>query len=289
MAPLDVGYAFAEFADTGGFTRSIGAQGAGPGEFAYVANLYAGSGDSILAYDPGNGRIQVYTPDLVLFRTFQLLQTPNDLVPLRNGGYVVSDRAPYDRLLRLLDAAGQTVAARGPLVDPRPTHNTGGMELAVAPGGHIFGILHSQYTIFEFDESAMRVRSLVRSTKWFPERRSLLHPNRRSAVIKDMAVDSSGLLWVLISLPKPIPVRELAQQGGTRLTPTQILKEQTPVLEVIEPAVAPRLLAHAEFPETYLKSFVDGSAVVSQSVDNEGVSLFTVWRFHLNVSAARAP
>ena len=51
------------FDSAGTFLNAIGRQGGGPGEFRGTITLFPHSGDSLIAYDNGNGRFSVFAPD----------------------------------------------------------------------------------------------------------------------------------------------------------------------------------------------------------------------------------
>jgi hypothetical protein len=68
---LDRGILAADFG-TGQVTK-IGRNGRGPGEYTLVAGLVPMPGDSTLAFDEGNGRFALITPDLRIARTFTLV------------------------------------------------------------------------------------------------------------------------------------------------------------------------------------------------------------------------
>lgn len=68
---LDRGILSADFAT--GAVQKIGADGRGPLEYKLISGLIPLPGDSTLAFDEGNGRFVLITPDLRIARTFTLI------------------------------------------------------------------------------------------------------------------------------------------------------------------------------------------------------------------------
>lgn len=68
---LDRGILAADFAT--GTVQKIGKEGRGPLEYSLVSGLIPMAGDSTLAFDEGNGRFVLLTPDLRIARTFTLI------------------------------------------------------------------------------------------------------------------------------------------------------------------------------------------------------------------------
>ncbi len=51
------------FGADGGTRVAFGRQGSGPGEFAFITDLIRAGGDSLLIFDPRNGRVTAFSPD----------------------------------------------------------------------------------------------------------------------------------------------------------------------------------------------------------------------------------
>ncbi len=83
------------FSSTGGFERSIGRLGDGPGEFRYLARLFACHADSVFADDIAHRHFSVMAPDGAIVRTF-VLQTAEPSQPAyeitcnRHGDFLTS-------------------------------------------------------------------------------------------------------------------------------------------------------------------------------------------------------
>jgi hypothetical protein len=105
---LDRGLVGADFAS--GQVAKIGSDGVGPLEYRLISGLVPLGGDSTLAYDEGNGRFVLVTPDLRVARTFTLV-LPGLGLPvgargvdregryyLRISAWMFADRRPHDTL-----------------------------------------------------------------------------------------------------------------------------------------------------------------------------------------------
>lgn len=68
---LDQGLVSADFAT--GEVAKIGKNGRGPTEYSLISGLVPMAGDTTLAFDEGNGRFAVITPELRIARTFTLV------------------------------------------------------------------------------------------------------------------------------------------------------------------------------------------------------------------------
>ncbi|HEU4830543.1 MAG TPA: 6-bladed beta-propeller [Gemmatimonadales bacterium] len=64
------------FDSAGVYLKSIGRQGSGPGEFRGTITLFPHAGDSLIAYDNGNGRFSVFDPDGEYVRLLEIEAGP---------------------------------------------------------------------------------------------------------------------------------------------------------------------------------------------------------------------
>src|SRR6478736_4873388 len=168
---LDRGLLSADFA-TGTVTK-IGKEGRGPLEYTLLSGLIPLGGDSTLAYDEGNGRLVLVTPDLHIARTFTLL-LPGLGLPVgargvdREGRYYLRipawmfrddfrrDTLPIVRF-DLARARVDTIAfAKGSTARPAVEHRVMGVPYvifaaedgwAVAPDGRIAVVRSGDYHV----------------------------------------------------------------------------------------------------------------------------------------------
>lgn len=80
------------FSPKGAHVRTLGREGDGPGEFRWLGQVAVLPGDSLWAYDFGQGRVTVFDPDGVVARTATLDagSAPRPVFPLASGTLVAS-------------------------------------------------------------------------------------------------------------------------------------------------------------------------------------------------------
>jgi hypothetical protein len=79
----NVGTSEIRFYDAEGrFVRAVGGEGAGPGEFGRLAGMYRYGADSLLIFDFGNARFQVFDRSGTYARTFRLQQIAGVPLPI---------------------------------------------------------------------------------------------------------------------------------------------------------------------------------------------------------------
>ncbi|HWA40428.1 MAG TPA: 6-bladed beta-propeller, partial [Gemmatimonadales bacterium] len=157
---------------TGEVTR-IGKSGRGPGEYTLIAGLVPMAGDSTLAYDEGNGRFVLITPDLRIGRTFTLV-LPGLGLPVgargvdREGRYYLRipawmfqnnfrrDTLPIVRFDLARDRVDTLAYAKGSTARPAVEHRVMGVPYvifaaedgwAVAPDGRVAVVRSGDYHV----------------------------------------------------------------------------------------------------------------------------------------------
>ena len=168
---LDRGLLGADFA-TGAVTK-IGKEGRGPLEYTLLSGLLPLGGDSTLAYDEGNSRFVLVTPDVRIARTFTLL-LPRLGLPVgargvdREGRYYLRipawmfqehfrrDTLPIVRFDVAQDRVDTLAYAKGSTARPAVEHRVMGVPYvifaaedgwAVAPDGRIAVVRSGDYHV----------------------------------------------------------------------------------------------------------------------------------------------
>jgi hypothetical protein len=96
----------------GAFLRSIGGEGAGPGEFQQITALHFDRHNRLLVADASQGRITAFSPQGELLSTYSFPDVPRitDVADLGNDRYVVVG-SKDDRLVHVVDTSFTRVEA----------------------------------------------------------------------------------------------------------------------------------------------------------------------------------
>ncbi len=276
------------FDANGHFIRSLGRKGSGPGEFVASDAFAAGPGDSIAVYDGGTRRIQLFDSNLRFGRSLSL---PQGIV---NGGVLwLADRemfavsgpraSPEDISYTIHFYGRDGVHRRSiaessiPMVPP-----SNGSELyrllQPLPNGDVLSVsFEGAYTIeiWNIDTGKLRQR-WVRDSPWFEVKAGPFKSRIVSA-----QVDSTGLLWTLISNPSPdwekgVSSRVIGSGLHTetlyKITNRDLIADA--VIEVIDVRRG-ELVARARFDKLY-PALLQHGLLAGESPTGVGFDLFDI-------------
>lgn len=236
----------------------IGQAGQGPGEFRGTVGVYISEGDSVFAFDSGNQRLTVFSPDFDVVRTM-----PVEIVPFEDGFFTqqgqfiaaAAGRGPssFGFPLHLLTRDGELVRSFGGDYSHFGPDKTLLLRRRVAPsaGQGLWAAHAFNYDLELFDEEGRLIRTLQRRPDWFPQvsavprRPVLVSDPPPYAMINGLQVDESGRLWVLTWIAADEWRDVLSQQRD--MAPTSSGFWDT-MIEVIDPETA-RVIARLRIEE----------------------------------------
>jgi hypothetical protein len=183
--------------------------GRGPGEFALIASLKVGPGDSLHVFDYGLRRLSVLSPSLAYVRASSIPGPFADVVLTAGGGLLIAGPVASP------SQAGFSVHRYGP--GGEHVRSFAELQTPFTPQSQVFyyrpiarateeivwlGSLN-RYRLELWNTQGKPVRSYQRIVSWFPEWTDpsavdqAIAPPRVSA----LSQDSQGILWVVIGVP----------------------------------------------------------------------------------------
>lgn len=254
------------FEASGSPAGSIGGQGQGPGEFSRLARL-SWHADTLVAHDPGQGRLTLFSPDLTVART---LSYPTEAeLRLSSGG-----NATFPIVIPLaLRSDGEVVATLMNAVGDVPPGFEDQVLLArVAPDGEVAAVLARVQT------SGMLETSEGVVVRPFPNRElSSVSPNGDWLSVANVSMgDGVGELNVSVIDTRTGDTtfavhREIALQRIPDSVGDSVISTAVEALENRNPALAEAFREEAEVPDYYpplagLSTTNDGGTVVTIEV-----------------------
>lgn len=273
----------------------VAARGQGPGEFQRP-QLVLRYGDSVLVFDRA-GRMSVLGPDGSYTRsipwtpatTFDMVVVDNRLVI--NG--IIQSRARIGFPLHSADLGGEPGLAFGSRTpdfrfDAPPTWRR---RLARGRSSTVWALRELQYQAesWQLGDSARMRASFRREVQWFPAQQEYEVPTPARApltVVTDAQEDSSGRLWVLVTVPGPNWQRALGPErrspyGDTYYQPEFFDSLHTSVLEIVDPSRGV-LVASQRLPGYFI--FLLESGLALRFRQTEQGEVFDVFRVSLRAS-----
>lgn len=244
------GGAILVYDSSGSFTRTIGRDGDGPGEFGATTRLAVTPLDTVYAMDDSHVRVQVLTPAGDFIRSYHYPGRIGSFTLLANGDLLafVMPSTDTDNLFHVLSPTGSPVARFG-----APTLSALDLETwVVSRGGNTDFWTASvwEYKLYHWSAFDAPDDSLVRHVDWFPPNRGFPAGTYETvpppAFLYHMWEDSQGRLWNYILVPDPhwVPGMEL------RPTLEWFRKTFDTVVEVVD-LEARRLVASGHYDDRY--------------------------------------
>jgi hypothetical protein len=101
-----------EFDAEGRYVRSVGQEGPGPEDYLYISAIEFDATDSLWVFDTGNGRADVFGPDLVRARSVTIEGAVDEVVAFDDGTFAIrgitTDTAGTISVARLMRRDGTT-------------------------------------------------------------------------------------------------------------------------------------------------------------------------------------
>jgi hypothetical protein len=274
------------YTPNGGYLRTVGRRGDGPGEFRAITAL-ALSADSVFVLD-FNGRMTVFSPDHALIRTSPLGFIPTYMfLALGSGRFVMGggvrtpERVGYpahlmDSQARIIRSFGSRTAELRPdiqFMDVRALSRSGRPDA-------IWLAYRNKYEIELWDPDGTHLSTLVRRVDWFEDwflpGVSGIDPStgprpRISAIRED-----EGILWVALTVADR-NWREV-YDPGTRHVSDELRFFDT-VIEGIDLRTS-EVVGSVRFDNEVLRS-LGGGRVGGVEYDDAGEPRFVVWQLQV--------
>lgn len=278
----------------GRFRFTVGRKGRGPGEFTGALQVLATEGDSVLVYDPGNGRINAFDPDGE-FRSSRNLVSPAywDLIVLSNGYAVVNgdvrtrQSAGFPIHVYSADQAQplRSFGVEVPILRPAQPRGMLNRSLAAGSDGTFWTAAKNEYLLERWDIDGRRLARIERRPAWFQPMIGdvdVLEGEPYAQVI-DVDSDESGRLWVSAVVPEDdwekATTVSTDRTGRTRRRIEDYSKAYDAVIEVLDPRSG-EMLAHGRFDSTMVLFLGDGYIATVLST-RDLVPVVEIWRMHL--------
>lgn len=204
--------------DAGGkFLRSVGRQGAGPGEFVDASRAIVLPGDSVAILDRAASRITVVDREFRVARTVQLprsllwdiavVEWPKTVVV--NG--LISTPLEFGWPLHVLDLSGSEASVTRSFGDNEGEYRAGGAaslfeHLTVATDKRLWSTKLGQVSVRSWSAAGERETSLVMRPAWFPTPSNVYSlgstdesPPPKMAGIRE---GPNGRIWIFAHIPR---------------------------------------------------------------------------------------
>jgi hypothetical protein len=193
----------------GGFVRSIGRSGEGPGEFRSAEIILLGDADSLLIIDRGLQRLTLLSPEGRYVRSAPIPDGTYSAARTIDGKVVlmaqVPDRARFAKPFHVLDRLGNYVLSFGEgdgTAIPGQTPPLSRWVRAAARGGFWSVPVHGNYLIERWSTDGVRQGAYRRVAEWFPtsgtRRLSFSRDLPPTPQILSIAEDEGGIVWIAI-------------------------------------------------------------------------------------------
>lgn len=259
------------FDQSGRHLFPLSRSGGGPGEFGGNTVLAVGPGDSLAAYDPPNGRIQIFDPNLRFARGFRIGQPvlPGGFLWLSDGRFVLGG----PRLTP--EGIGYTIHVFG--ADGVYRKSVGESRRPIGPRSSAYQGFRLLYALSERRIAAVTLVDEYRLQVWNIEtgrlerdwlRKSPAFEHAEGPLgsrIVSMTMDSAGRAWVMMSVLAPDWRKWVAEEtiGGVEHTFRVLDREGTldTIVDVIDLEKG-ELFATGRFPRL-LRGFLGGPGLAT--------------------------
>jgi hypothetical protein len=278
------------FTADGKFSRAVGREGSGPGEYRHLITMIAGPGDSITVFDSQLARATILAPDLIPLRAFPTPGQVLDAIALPGSVIVLNailfSTAYVETPFHILSATrGEIVRSfrsrSGDVFNPW----AGWRELTpgVVPGT-FWAARRNRYEIQLLDTLGHERDELVREVDWFKpyEDEAVLLLSREHLPVPSVErihLDRDGRLWVMLTVGDPEWRQHLVPftlpDGRTLQEPDDVNGVWDTVVEVIDPES--RLVLASQRFDMKLLGFLDDRMVFGFGESDGGNPVLHVW------------
>lgn len=282
---------FLVFDSTGSFIRSVGRQGAGPGEYRFVRHISA-TERAVYIWDSTGRRITELLAGDSAARTFPILGDPLSVAVIDDSTFVYNAVVTTSDLIgkpfHVLHAGAARPLSFGDEGEAfRPDVGFAGRRAVDrADATSFWAGLSTEYRLQRWSLDGVRLGEWVRNVDWFPRHYTepLPDPERPPApYIVDIAGLTNGRVVVLIAVPDPrwregivpSPVPE-----GTGYQIGDANRYFDTMIELIDPERA--VVLGSTRVDAFLVSMLDASTALSYRETEAGFPRADVWRFHFH-------
>jgi hypothetical protein len=279
------------FDSTGRLVASVGGRGRGPGEFPSIFIAAVGENDSIYVLDVMKRRTVLAPGSYKYVRTEPALWIPQLPVYLGEGKFLLGLNQPmklddgqmYQNGLGLLPRDGVRKLRRFGF--PAKTIDQLGMNYIVSTrarpcrskDGMIWSPYSAHYDIEKWTQSGKLATTLHAKRGWF---REVVHKPDPQNRIVSCSVDGSGLLWLLILIPRAGIDGDTLVDGRGIMRRTEMDALYRTRIEVIDPRRG-AIVASQLFDWVFME-FLDGTRVYQQTEDGAGEPIILVSQLELS-------
>ena len=279
------------FAPQGTYLRTIGRRGSGPGEFLHIWRMTI-QDDQLHVFDADNGRRTILRiPDGKILREDKMRWPAINLAVLPTNVVINAN-------IRTPELAGiplHRLSQEGEILE-----SFGGddevFRTDIAYSGHrvitgsgmdgLWSSPRTEYVLTRWTLSGERLNTIRRNAEWFkPHARTVdFRPDHAPPpLVTQIHEDSSGLLWVLISVAdddwrQALTLRRDHPDGPTYV-PRDMHSYFDTIVEVLDPATG-RLLSSARV-DRYITRFADATHLVSFTESSTGAPRAEIWRVEI--------
>jgi hypothetical protein len=269
------------YTSNGKFLRSIGARGAGPGEFGRGGWIYEFPGDSVAVMDRFNGRITIVAPDLRAVRTVPLADVSFWAAPaigprrfVGTGLLEFPGHVGWTLHAFKIDSSGIRIERSfgGPGQYHGESPGVFRWDVSPAASGRFWSAERLAYRLNLWDASGTSYLQLERKPEWFPPQTELITGNPdRAPTPRGQGISVDGdVIWTFTHVPESSWRRawsEMPRGSESRWGPSEAELFDT-IVEAID-AVAGRVVARTRIPYSVLNT-LPGGRVVMQHRDADG-------------------
>jgi hypothetical protein len=246
---------------TGRFTRALGTQGAGPGEFARIWTHTVGRGDTLHVFDSDNRRYSKVPPSGAPIIGYNALISGRPVTLLSSGEFVQSDSPRSGVTPLVVFAPDGTTTARIATTGAVPGAFDAGYAIA-GDSAAIWRMPLNHYVLEKWSVTGNKLASWQRSVEWMPVWPDLTEAMDRGtapapAMMSNLFTAPDGRMWTLASVPDRNFVPLVA---GESMSPPFMSQQVDTQVEVLDLA-GRQVLASQRFPH-YLQLVLNAPGLV---------------------------
>ncbi len=281
------------FDASGRFSKLIGREGQGPGEFRTIIGVMVGPGDSIYVFEaiPTHYTVLSPTHEYVRSSRIPVSARPHPVVVDQNGTLMMFALSPAKDLvgapLHLLAGDGRSLGAfsapaRSFTIDSRSAFHR---NISRSPTGEILVAHPAEYRIDVFGADGALHRTVRREAPWFQpwggiavEPPSVQPP--RPAVMAAWMLGADRLLTMIstadLEWKAAGNTNDRVERAGDRIQVNAYRKQLDPIFEVLD--LRTNTVLASRRVDGYFQPSATPGLVVLQRESAEGVPILDVWR-----------
>jgi hypothetical protein len=283
----------------GAFTRTIGRDGEGPGEYRLISRIDVLPGDTLLVFDARLRRRTTLAPEgsVVATQSFQVGGFMNSSL-LPDGRMVVNEHQSTPKgagyPLQLVDREGRIVRPLGsvrPEYRPREPYRYQRPTSVGAAGGTAWTIGRGDYLMELWDTTGTRLAAFQREVEWFEPyvlgREVTPNGPPPLPAVGLFYADPVGLLWVAVRVPSNNWREVMLADPEWEYNWSTVEKMRDWIIEVVD-AETGDLLVSQPLYDVEATLFCGGNLLVAYREDEKGYPFLDIFRLRI-VPPERSP